>query len=186
MNKLVLFIIGVLIVAGLSQSVKPKPHVPTQPAPSSQSASIEQPIPSPPAPSRPTVPMVKVIVPPPERSAKAAPPAATGQPPVTESSTESVTDIIDSHDIGQPIESRTKDLSPVTQAATSQQFFVNTQRLNVRAEASAKAAKIGELVQGEEIASLYDEDVDGWAHITAHGGELQGWVNKSFLAKIVQ
>ena len=80
MNKLVIVIIGVLVLAGLNQSGKPTESVPTRPASSDQSSSLERSTSLPPTMGRPAVSEVPIVVPTPA-APKPLPRATTPQRP---------------------------------------------------------------------------------------------------------
>jgi Bacterial SH3 domain len=70
----------------------------------------------------------------------------------------------------------------------NKQFIVKTERLNVRAEASMKSAKLFELKKSEVVTimdSIYGNEIDGWIWISARDGAVVGWVKKSFLQNAI-
>jgi Bacterial SH3 domain len=211
MKTLALFPAAVLVILGLAQPdpkrtglrpVLPSPQTSNTivvPAPPVPSLDTSKPAPLAPVPVTQKLPhplTPKAVAPTPQPSPQKMeawvedvektlrnipPPPAV--PPEQQASAEPPTTIVleEKPEIGVPLEPRVPKQASIT---APDHFVVKTQRLNVRIDASAKAQKIGELLQGEEVTavfSLYGNEVNGWIEITARNGLLNGWVKKSLL-----
>lgn len=148
--------------------------LPNPPAPP---AGVPSPQPSPPA-SQKTKPWLDDV----EKTLRNSPPPPAKLPDQQANVEPRTTiELSEKPEIGVPIEPRI----PAQPNTTSTDLYVvKTQKLNVRIDASAKAQKIGELLQGEEVTaviSLYGDEANGWIEITARNGLLRGWVKKSLL-----
>jgi hypothetical protein len=85
---------------------------------------------------------------------------------------------------GAPLRAReaaTKEAkpSPAPAAPSVKRGMVNTRILNVRRSPDRNAERVGVLPRGEQVVILQEED--GWYHIQAYAGYLEGWTAKNYI-----